>query len=210
MSTTASEATAPAARRAARRAVARSTGGDRAVTILLGLLALTAGVAALLVGLGVLGGNRARRPVLDPLAVEAMRSHLPLARSVAIVAGLVLLVLGLVWALRSLRPERRPDVVLDDSADEGLTVSSTALSDALRADAETVDGVSRARVRMVGTRTAPAIRMTLWLLEETDVREVWNELDHRVLARARDALGLSSLPTAVRLELEAATTPRVR
>ncbi|NBH04441.1 alkaline shock response membrane anchor protein AmaP, partial [Amycolatopsis sp. SID8362] len=91
-----------------------------------------------------------------------------------------------------------------------LVVTASAIAEAVRADAERLDGVSRARVRAVGSRTAPALRVTLWLHEGTDLKSVWAGLDSQVLARARESLGLDALPTAVRLELDTAPAKRVR
>jgi hypothetical protein len=54
----------------------------------------------------------------------------------------------------------------------------------------------------VGTEAAPAIRVTLWLADDADVRDVLARLDSEVLATARGALGVTELPAAVRLELD--------
>ncbi|WP_263251898.1 alkaline shock response membrane anchor protein AmaP [Saccharopolyspora rosea] len=179
---------------------------ERTVVTVLGLLALLAGVAALVVGTGWLGFYRARRPVLDPMLREWW-SHYPL---VAIPVGLVLLALGLWWVVRALRPEARPDIRVQREPDGHLTVTSGALTDAVRADAETVTGVTRARVRMAGDERRPALRLTLSLQEGANVRQVWEELDTKVLSRAREALESENLPTAIRLELDRAPRQRVR
>ncbi|HSL07675.1 MAG TPA: alkaline shock response membrane anchor protein AmaP [Pseudonocardiaceae bacterium] len=194
---------------AARKATARAAGAQRTLVGLIGLLGLAAGAAALVVGFGLLGANRAVRPVLDPIALDTLRTYEPLARAVALVAGIVLLVLGLLWAARALVPERRPNLLLDPSPDRRLEVSASAIADALRADAETIDGVTRARARMVGTTAIPVLRLDLWLEDGTDVRDVYHNLDTGVLTRARDSLGVESLPTAIRIELDAAAPARV-
>lgn len=198
--------------RRSRAAVARSAGGDRTLTTLVGVVLLAVGVLVVLLGARVFGVNRAQRPLLDPLALTWAGSHLAIMRVIGIAGGLVLLVLGLLWTARSLRPERRPDVLLDATPRERVVVAHAAVADAVRADAEAVPGVSRARVRLVGDQHRPALRMALWLDEGTDVRDVWAEVDGRVLARARAAFEVSALPTAVRIELEATpvTAPRVR
>lgn len=190
-----------------RAAVARSAGGDRTLTTIVGLLLLAGGVVAALVGFGVLGTFRAGRPLLDPIVTTWVGGHLQAARWIAIGLGLVLLVVGLWWVLRSLRPEPRPDVSLSEAPGERLTVGHAAICDAVRRDAEGVEGVTRARVRLVGTRIRPALRLNLSLVEGSDVRDVWADLDGRVLARARQAFGVSALPTAVRLELDASSAP---
>jgi len=194
---------------AARKATVRAAGAQRTLVGLIGLLGLAAGAAALVVGFGLLGANRAVRPVLDPIALDTLRTHQTLARAVAITAGVVLLVLGLLWAARALAPERRPDLLLDPSPDRRLEVSASAIAGALRADAETIDGVTRVRSRMVGTTAIPVLRLDLWLEDGTDVRDVYHNLDTGVLTRARDSLGVESLPTAIRIELDAAAPARV-
>ncbi|MDL5156608.1 alkaline shock response membrane anchor protein AmaP [Actinomycetospora termitidis] len=198
--------------RRSRRAVARSTAADRARVLLTGLVLLALGVLVVLLGYGVFGSNRAQRPVVDPVVSDWIAGNADLTRWIAIVGGIVLLVVGLTWAVRSLRPEPRPDVLLSEVPGQRLTVEHSAIADAVRADAELIDGVSRARVRMVGTERRPALRMAVWLVEGTDVRDVWAEIDGRVLARARQAFAVDALPTAVRIELDAAAShaPRVQ
>ncbi len=200
--------TSPAAT-AARKATARAAGAQRTLVGLIGVLSLAAGVAALIVGSGLLGASRATRSVLDPIALATLGTYPTVARGVAIVTGVILLILGLLWAVRALAPERRPNLLLDHSPDLHLEISASAIADAVRADTETITGVSRARARMVGATANPVLRLDLWLEDGTDVRDVYRDLDTGVLTRARDSLGVESLPTAIRIELDAAASPRV-
>lgn len=188
------------------KALGRSAGTERMLTVLIGLLALFGGVAVLVLGMGWLGRYRGQRPLLDPIALDWLGRNVLTARIGALVLGLLLLALGLWWFLRSLRPEGRPDLELSDD----LVVTSSAISEAIRADAETIDGISRARVRAVGDSEHPALRITLWLREGTDLRRVWDQFDRTVLTRARESLGVEVLPTAIRLELDTAAPQRVR
>ncbi|WP_410654786.1 alkaline shock response membrane anchor protein AmaP [Amycolatopsis sp. lyj-112] len=188
------------------KALGRSTGTERSLTVLIGLLALLAGAAALVVGAGWLGAYRGRRPLVDPIALDWLSRNALASRIGALVLGVLLLWLGLWWFFRSLRPEGRPDLELDDD----LVVTSSAISEAVRLDAETIDGVGRARVRAVGDSENPALRITLWLSEGTDLKRVWEQLDATVLTRARESLGVDVLPTAVRIELDTASPQRVR
>jgi hypothetical protein len=191
----------------AAKALGRSCRAERTLTFLAGAAGLLGGVAVLLVGYGVFGEFRGRRPVLDPIAVDWLGTRAMPAKIVAIVLGVLLVVLGLRWFFRSLRPEGRPDLVLQESE---LTVTATAIANAVRADAEGVAGVSKAQVRSVGDAANPALRLTVSLCEGADLKKVWRELDTRVLARARESLGVEKLPTAVRIELDAAARQRVR
>lgn len=197
--------------RRSRAAVARSTASDRTLVVLSGLVLLALGLLVVLLGQGVFGTYRAQRPLIDPEISGWIAANATASRWIAIGGGVVLVVLGLTWAARSLRPERRPDVLLSDVPGSRLSVEHSAIADAVRADAESIDGVSRARVRLVGNERRPAMRVTLWLTEDADVRDVWAEVDGRVLARARRALAVDAIPTAMRIELDAAatTTPRV-
>ncbi|GAA4420847.1 hypothetical protein GCM10023148_20980 [Actinokineospora soli] len=160
----------------------------------------------LVLGVGWLGRSRAERPVLDPVVVDALTASPVTTRLVAIGVGVLFLVAGLWLALRALRPERHPDLALEPD----LTVTSTAIASAIAADAERVDGVDRAKATVVGDADAPALRLSLWLAEGCDVKDVWRELDDSVLRRARESLGVDALPTAVRVELGAAKRTRVR
>ena len=197
--------------RRSRAAVARSTASDRTLVLLSGLVLLVVGVLVVLLGRGTFGVNRAQRPLIDPQISTWIDANATAVRWIAIGVGVVLLIVGLTWAVRSLRPEPRPDVLISDVPGQRLSVEHSAIADAVRTDAESIDGVSRARVRLVGDERRPALRMTLWLVEDADVRDVWAEVDGRVLARARQAFAVDALPTAVRLELDAAvvSTPRV-
>lgn len=196
--------------RRSRRAVARSAGGDRTRLALLGLVLLLAGTGAALLGWGVFGRGRAGRPLLDPMIVDALRAQPLLWRWVAIAAGVLLLVVGLWWAVRSLRPERRPDLLLESDAETRLLVTAGAAADAVAERAAGLPGVSRTRGRMVGKPGSPALRLTVWLDDEADVAEICRRLDAEIVTEARDALGIAHLPVAVRLELDTAkSTPRV-
>jgi hypothetical protein len=194
-------------RRRARAAVARSAAADRWVLVLVGLVLAAAGVLVALLSYGVFGAGRASRPLLDPMIVDALRAQPLTARLVAIGIGLVLAVLGLVGAARSLRPEHRPDVHLDGGPDTRIVVSSAAAAEAVGQQAAGLAGVGRARARLVGPDHAPALRLTVWLAEDADVATVLAALEAQVLAPARESLELAALPVAVRLELDAVAAP---
>jgi hypothetical protein len=194
-------------RRRARAAVARSAAGDRSLAALIGLLLLTAGTLVALLSYGVFGAGRAARPLLDPLILEALRAQPVLARAVAIAVGLALAVLGVVWAARSVRPEPRPDLHLAAGPDTRIVIDSTAAAEAIGRQVAALPGVGRARARLVGPEHRPALRITVWLSDDADVRTVLAALDGEVLAQARESLELAELPVAVRLELDAVAPP---
>jgi hypothetical protein len=197
-------------RRRSRSAVARSAGGDRWLTVLIGIVLFLVGLGVALLSYGVFGDGRASRPLLDPIMVDTIVAQPLLWRIVAIVGGIVLAMFALAWAARSVRPEPRPDVVLNGGAEMTIRVSSAAAGEAVAGQAAALPGVARARARLVGSAAAPALRVTLWLADDADVRGVLARLHDEVLATARASLELPVLPVAVRLELERPQpTPRV-
>jgi hypothetical protein len=183
---------------------------DRSLVVLVGLVVLAVGTLVVLLSYGVFGTERAGRPLLDPIVVDTLRAQPMAARAIAIAAGMLLLVLGLMWTTRSLRPERHPDLALDRGPDTAIVVTSTAVAHAVATQAAMLPGVGRARARVVGSTAAPALRVVLWLTDDTDVREILQRLDTEVLEPVRTSLGFPGLPTAVRLELEPIpSAPRV-
>ncbi|MFP5070474.1 alkaline shock response membrane anchor protein AmaP [Pseudonocardia nantongensis] len=202
------------ATRTARRAQARSAGGARWGLTLVGLVLLVAGVLTILLVSGVFGADRRLRPVLDPIAVQVLTAQPLVSRIVAVVAGLLLVLLGLLWAARALRPESRPDLVVDDGAGTEIRIDASAAADAVAGGALALPGVSRARARMVGSAARPAVRAVIWVDDDAEgsladtVAEVCRRLDAEVLTQVRDSLGLADLPVAVRLELDSGRPDR--
>jgi hypothetical protein len=197
----------PALRRRATAAIARSAAGERTLAVVTGLVLLAAGTLVTLLSYGYFGTARAGRPLLDPMIVDAVQAQPLVTRFAALACGLLLAVLGLVWAAHALRPERRPDLLLegeplDGGTDTSIVVSAAAAAEAMAAQAAELPGVGRARARLVGTEAAPAVRITLWLADDAAVRDVLARLHSEVLATARASLGLTDLPAAVRLELD--------
>ncbi|MDN5859519.1 MAG: alkaline shock response membrane anchor protein AmaP [Pseudonocardia sp.] len=189
-------------RRRSRSAVARSAGGDRTLVVLVGMVLLAGGVLVALLSFGVFGSARAGRPLLDPMIVDWMRAQPLAARLIAIGAGVALAVLGLVSVARSVRPEVRPVIHVAGRGDTEIVVTSGAMGEAVAAQALTLPGVGKARARVVGSDRAPAVRITLWLADDSRVADVLEALETQVLAQARASLGLTELPVAVRLELD--------
>lgn len=190
--------------------IGRPLGFERAVTSIIGIIAVLAGVATLLVAAGVFGVYRARRPILDPLFVRWLQDHPAAAIAAAVGLGIFLLLIGLWWLTHALRTEPRPDIRLERGPSGDTVVTSSALSDALRDEAREIEGVSRVRVRMAGSPRQPNIRLVLSLHEGTDLRRIWEELDNTVLSKAREALEAEVLATAIRIELDQGNGQRVR
>ena len=166
-------------RRRSRAAVARSAGGDRWLTVLIGLVLLARGrrrrVAVL---------RRVRcGPGRPPAARPDHRGHR--GRPATALAG---------------RRDRGRDVARGARAGMGRPVRPAGAAARRRAQRRrrhhdqgqlrgggrgrrepggTLPGVARARARLVGSAAAPALRVTLWLADDADVRGVLARLPPR-------------------------------
>ncbi|WP_329032574.1 alkaline shock response membrane anchor protein AmaP [Streptomyces sp. NBC_01725] len=111
----------------------------------------------------------------------------------------VLLLLMLWWLLSQLRRARLAEVLVDSGDGEGALLRGRALENVLASEAESLDGVSRARVRLTGRRSAPEARVRLLLEPHVAPGEALEGLTREAVGHARDSAGLEALPTEARL-----------
>ncbi|UYQ65964.1 alkaline shock response membrane anchor protein AmaP [Streptomyces peucetius] len=116
---------------------------------------------------------------------------------ITVLAALLVLLLWWLWTL--LRKDRLHQVLVDSQDGTAARLDGHALEDVIEEDAQALDGVARARVRLRGRRTAPVARMRLWLEPHAEPERILDRLDRDTLARARDSLGLDRLPAEVSL-----------
>ncbi|GAA4798132.1 alkaline shock response membrane anchor protein AmaP [Streptomyces ziwulingensis] len=117
-----------------------------------------------------------------------------------VIAVLAVLLLLALWRLVAvLRRRRLAEVLVDTGDGEGAVVRGRAVEDAFAQEAEHIDGVRRARVRLTGRRTAPGARVRLLLEPHVDPGTALEHLTDGALAHARGSAGLTELPTEVRL-----------
>jgi hypothetical protein len=117
-----------------------------------------------------------------------------------LIAGLaVLFLLMLWWLLTQLRRHRLGALLVDSGDGEGALLRGRALENVLAAEAEHLDGVERARVRLQGRRTAPRARLTLRLAPHAEPGPAVDQLRTEALEHARASAGLEALPAQVRL-----------
>ncbi|KUJ68890.1 hypothetical protein ACZ90_15995 [Streptomyces albus subsp. albus] len=112
------------------------------------------------------------------------------------------LLLTLWWALAQLRRARLAEVLVADDEDVDVALRGRALEAVLEAEAEALDGVERARVRLRGSRTAPEVRLGLLLTARCQPATALDRLRGEVLEQARSSAGLPRLPAEVRLSAE--------
>ncbi|MGW1102491.1 alkaline shock response membrane anchor protein AmaP [Streptomyces sp. NPDC002540] len=111
----------------------------------------------------------------------------------------VLLVLLLWWLLAQLHRHRLGQVLIESEDDSTARLNGRALEDAIEEEAQDLDGISRAHVRLTGRRAAPAARVRLLLKPHAEPAQTLEQLSRETLAHARDSAGLDRLPSEVRL-----------
>lgn len=116
---------------------------------------------------------------------------------IAVLTVLVLLMLW--WLLSQLRRARLGEVLVESGNGEGALLRGRALENVLQSEAESLQGVARARVRLTGRRTAPEARVRLLLEPHAVPGQALEELTEEAVAHARDSAGLAALPTEARL-----------
>lgn len=177
---------------------------NRVLLGLLGLALMAAGATALLAG---------RR---SPHAVLLSRADRVRWRDEGwwwpgLIAALsVLALLALWWVLAQLRQRRLHDILVPLDDGTGASLRGRALEAALRADAESLSGVSHAHIHLHGRRTAPRARVGLLLDPGAEPAETLRRLESETLTQARTSAGLVRLPTEVRLKGERHGAERAR
>jgi hypothetical protein len=113
--------------------------------------------------------------------------------------------------IAQLRTDRLRGIDLRPSGRDGQTyMQGSAITDAIEEEAESYRGISRARARLSGTRTAPRLSLVLTLDGRVGVAEIRNRVEAQVLGHTRRALGTDWLPTRVELTLPRAARRDVR
>ncbi len=115
-----------------------------------------------------------------------------------VIAVLAVLLALLLWWLLAQRRHRLDRVLVDSEDGAGARLNGRTLEDVIEEEAQALDGISRAHVRLTGRRTAPTARVRL-LEPHADPARALGRLSRETLAHARDSAGLDRLPSKVRL-----------
>lgn len=182
---------------------------NRVLLVLLGLVFLLAGAGAILLGRGVFGSSNAHRGIIDDAVGKPFIDNASWLWWAIGAVTLVLALLALYWLIVQLRIERIGGVTLQARPTGESTISARALTGAIRADAESVDGVNRAHARLMRDDRDPELVLSVWLREGADLGRVRHELEATTITHARDALGGGRIKTWLRVEIDTAERVRV-
>jgi hypothetical protein len=177
-----------------------TTRTNRIALLVVGLILLAGGTAALLAGLGAFGARRADQPVFsDGLVRFADRNAAwfwPVVAMVAVIVGL----LALWWLLLQARRNRVGDLDLERDHSHGRTrLGAAAFTDAVADEIESYRGVAGASARLLGTSADPRLSLRVYLDGRVDLGEVLRRIEAEALAHARAALSADQLPTRIEL-----------
>lgn len=185
----------------------RSARGNRLGLVIVGVVLLAAGLAALAAGRGLLGGDLAATPLLGDRTNEVLAQQwVPyVAVAVAFVAGFL--------ALRWLMVQGMNDTVgrLYLARDEAgnVEMSESAARGALEQEVADYPGVRRARARLTESGDRPHLRLALTLEDDADVDGIWRRVRSEAITNLRGALELDQVPAVIRMSMTApARNPR--
>ncbi|WP_181275033.1 alkaline shock response membrane anchor protein AmaP [Brevibacterium oceani] len=183
-----------------------AAGANRTGLIIVGLLALLIGLAVLAIGLGFAASIL---PGWEPgadLGLATSVLALPYSALVAIIAAVILAVIGLRWlSVQIPRKDFAKPFRMQVDARKGLTtVTAEVIAEAVADDLESTDGVSDAQVILRGTARSPELLIHIDADERADIDAVVAEVADRVAGNA--ALALGAPLNAVALEVGIART----
>jgi hypothetical protein len=182
-----------------KRDVRSTRRGDRIALALLGAVLTTAGVVALLVATGAIGGLGSYVDGDEPVLNEDLDATLQddeLAWQIGTAAvGLLLLVLGLVWLRRQL-PARRQlhdtRLAVTDDIPGSTVVNGRALANAFEGDIGRHPDVLDARADMLLDQGIVRVRVTA--ADDVDVEHLVRDAVHPAITRLTNVAELATRP----------------
>lgn len=169
---------------------------NRVLVALIGLLLLSAGVLTLVRSFGGFGARLADDPLLTQAQTRFVEDSSPWSWIVVAVVGVLVALLALRWLLAQLRTDRIGTLDLEPDPRKGATtLHATAVTTALREEIESYRGVTSARARLLHDARHPDLVLSVDLDARADVAATRARIETTAVAHARQALGLTDLPT---------------
>lgn len=182
---------------------------NRAVFLLLGIIALAVGVGGILLATAVFGHRRQHEYLLTQPETRFADRNAGWFWLCVAAAAFVIFLLALRWLFGQSGTSRMSTLNLERDRSAGETkLHGGALTDALCEDVEGYRGVSGAKAALLGRADKPRLRLDVGLTEDADLGAVRQRIEQQALPRARQASSLDQLP--VRLRLSVAATDRRR
>ncbi|MEV0209615.1 MULTISPECIES: alkaline shock response membrane anchor protein AmaP [unclassified Streptomyces] len=177
---------------------------NRVLIGLIGLVLLVLGGSVLAVGLGVRPPSwwihDGRHDVLLSAAERTRWRDEGWWWPTVLAVLAVVVLLALWWLTAVLRRRRLAEVLVDTGDGEGALLRGRALEGVLAGEANRLEGVAHAHVRLTGARTAPRSRVQLELEPHVDPGTALHHLTTESLTHARNSAGLATFPAEVHLK----------
>ncbi|WP_030454547.1 hypothetical protein [Herbidospora cretacea] len=178
--------------------------GNRTGLVVLGLILLAAGAAALALGLGVFGANAARAPLL-PGSISAFAGSTPWFWPAVAAAAIVVSAVGLGWLLAQFRLDRLGRMRLESGRSGVTEIGGRQAGETLAGQVSAYEGVRRARASLRGKPDAPALDLRVTSQDPAHPDALITRLHDEALPDLRTALGLERLPALIRLRFDRPT-----
>ena len=187
----------------------------RLVLLLIALVLLTAGVAALLAGLGVFGEQLPGQSVFDNPIGRYTGAHGRWLWPVLALAGLLLAYLAARWLLTLFRLARVSRIDLTSRDPIGGThvagrtgLDSAALSAALATQVRGYRDVTSAAAKIQGDASTPYLALTVTTTVDADLTVLRQRIEAEALVDLRRALQRPDLTVRLDLQISRTTGPR--
>ena len=180
---------------------------NRVALILLGLLALLTGAAALTASAGGFGATFSHRALFANRVSSYTGEHGSWLWPAAAVACLLIALATLRWILALLvSTDRAGEINVPGSEDHGTTIlQAAALTGALTREIETYHGVDTASARVLGDAGDQELVITVTARQSADLKALHHRIETQALAHARQATGKPALP--IQLDLDVSRRP---
>jgi hypothetical protein len=171
---------------------------NRVVLTVLGLVLSVGAAAGLALGAGALGGQDARRPLLEP-EVSGYVNRTPWFWWVVAVGSVIVALLALSWLLAQARTDRirRVELAVGDP-DSTTVVRAGAVTDAVEQEVGSYLGVTSTSARLRDDR-APRLDLIVGVGPAANLTELRDRLQQQTVANVRGVLDTPELPVHVQL-----------
>lgn len=174
---------------------------NRSMLVLLGLVLLLGGAAALALSLGAFGAARSHQPVLPAEASRFIRDNPWFWWAVGALCVVVAL-LALRWLIGQLHTSRLNFLDVEPDRSQGETVlRAGAIADAVEHEVAGYPGVQGASMRLAGTPARHRHRLTVDLDDRADITAVRRRLTTQTVPNLRRALDFDDPALDIRLVL---------
>ena len=183
---------------------------NRTMLVLLGLILLLGGVAALLTNLGVFTKPLAGRALFDNVVSRYIGDNGNWLWPLFAVLCAITALLCLRWIATLLTStDRAGNMTLPGDKTAGRTVvRNSAFTTALVTELRTYRGVDTARARLVGDDDTPDLIVTVTAMGAVDIGALRARIESEALTHARQALDRPDLPIQLDLDVSRKTPDR--